>query len=329
MIIFCKHSGQWRSFSGEGGITPLSEQEWNRLKPDIHIVSHRENKLLARCSIWQQSLPEYQGSIPAVIGHFEAKDVDQGHLILEEACRWIKQQGSEHTVGPMNANTWNSYRLITQSNQRPPFFIEPSHPPFYVDSWKAAGFEPMENFHSTEMQPITDREPRLSNAIERQEAAGVRIRNLDLNRYETELKQIYKVASEAFAPNLFYTPIEENDFIELYLPYRDKLDPSLVFIAEQNKQTVGFLFCLPDFNQRLRGESVDTLIFKTIAIYPRRELAGLGQWLMHLGHCRAAEIGCRSVIHALMTPESKVRNLGKDSFDIFRVYTLFKRSLTP
>jgi len=54
---------------------------------------------------------------------------------------------------------------------------------------------------------------------------------------------------------------------------KSTIRPEFVFIAEKAGRVIGLLFAMPDINQQLRGESVDTLIFKTLAI------AALGQHL--------------------------------------------------
>ncbi len=227
----------------------------------------------------------------------------------------------------MDANTWNRYRLVTYSDGRPPFLMEPSHPPFYLKAWQDAGFTPVAEYHSAEAPLSLGPDPRLERTIERLRASGVSLRNLRVDDFEGELHRIHAVAQEAFAANYFYTDIGEDDFIALYAPYRDKLDPRLVFLAEHDDEAVGFLFGIPDFAQALRGETVEAVILKTVAVRQRRDLAGLGLWIVHKGHQRAAELGYRKIIHALVTGQSKLRNLGGETLDVFRKYTLFGQKL--
>ncbi|MDQ8200861.1 hypothetical protein QEH56_22025 [Pelagicoccus enzymogenes] len=309
------------------GITPLSQEEWKRLKPDIHLALIEADHLVSRCSVWQNSLRPEDGKAPAAIGHFEAADSEAGTKILKAACQWLAQRGCQLAVGPMDANTWNKYRLVTYSNGRSPFLLEPSHPTFYVEAWNRAGFEPLVEYHSTEMPPKTEADPRLEKTKSRLQTLGVSIRNLRLDEYERDLGGIYVVSRRAFEPNNFYTPIEEKDFLKIYRPYQDKIDPELVFIAERAGETVGFVFGIPDLSQRVRNETIDTVIYKTIATLPRREFAGLGMWLSHLAHCQAARKGYRKFINALITSQSKLRYAEENETVEFRRYTLFGRLL--
>lgn len=317
----------WATLEDSPNATALSAEEWGRLKPEAHLALHKGPVLVARCSVWRNSLPEWEGSLPAAIGHFEAMNIPAGKHLLAAVLEWLKEQSTASVIGPMDANTWNRYRLVTHSDGRPPFLMEPAHPEFYPAIWENAGFSPVAEYHSAEAPLSLGPDPRLDRTIERLKANGVTIRNLNPADYGAELRRIYAVACEAFATNFFYTDISEDDFIALYAPYREKLDPRLVFLAEQAGEVVGFLFGIPDFAQALRKEPVDTVILKTVAARQRRDLAGLGLWIVHQGHQRAAELGYQKMVHALVTGQSKLRNLGGDTLDVFREYTLFGRKI--
>jgi len=325
----CSDPGQWASLLESREVSGISATEWDRLSPDQHLVLHGGNRLLARCSVWTDTLPEWEGQTPGAIGHFEAVDEESGKEVLEAAVRWLQARGKSLVVGPINRNTWNPYRLVTKSDGRPPFIMEPSHPSFYPDIWKSIGFEPVANYLSAEVPLELPDDPRLERAIRRLRGGGVRIRNLDTKDYENELRRIYSVSCRAFAENFFYTDIGEEDFLTLYAPYRGKLDPGLVFLAEKEGEVVGFLFGIPDLLQAARGEAVDTVVYKTVATLPKRELAGLGLWLSHLGHRAAADLGYRRVIHALITSQSRLGDLKWADVDVFREYSLFAKIHGP
>ncbi len=318
---------QWIPLAGKEGIPALPDTEWHRLSPVHHFVLHENRRILARCSVWTDSLPEWNGKIPGAIGHFEAIDRMSGKEVLEAATQWLKSCGRRYAIGPINANTWNPYRLITRSDGRPPFFMEPDHPAFYTDLWHSLGFEPVAGYLSAEVPLKLREDPRLERTVDRLRKVGIGIRNLDPKHYENELRGIYSVSCRAFAENFFYTRIGEKEFLELYSPYRERLDPRLVFLAEKDGNVVGFLFGVPDLLQAGRGEEVDTVIYKTVATLPKRELAGLGLWLSHMGHGAAADLGYQRVVHALITSQSRLGDLQWDDVDVFREYSLFGKNL--
>ena len=103
--------------------------------------------------------------------------------------------------------------------------------------------------------------------------AGIAIRTFDPGRADAELRRIFALSLAAFSRNFLYTPISEAEFLaqnNAVLPF---VRPELVLLAEKDGALAGFMFALPDVLQARRGEAVDTVILKTIAVHP--------SWLGH------------------------------------------------
>ena len=309
------------------GVHLPPEDEWNRLQPDVLFAVELTGKLQAVCSVWKNSLPIHKGNQPAVIGHFHAADQRTGSAVLEAACEYLRSEEATLVMGPINANTWNPYRLVTESNGRSPFLLEPANPDFYVTAWKASGFTTFAEYQSTIMPPQTEPDPRIFKVEERLHSLGIRIRNIRLDDFEAELRHLYQVSCISFRNNLLFTSISESDFKGSYLPFRDKIRPELVWLAEKGENCVGYIFCIPDYLQTTSGTPIDTVIAKTLAILPNRQYAGLGLLLMQRFHSFAASAGYRHVIHALMARTSQIKHFGKDRSERLRIYTLFSRPL--
>ena len=258
----------------------------------IQVEHNPEGSSRAHCCIWPDSLPKIDGVRPAAIGAFEASDPAAANTLLEKACARIRREGGRLAVGPINGTTWQSYRLVTERGDRPPFVMEPTHPDFYLAAWERAGFRPLAEFHSARMPPQTEGDPRIERVESRLGTLGVRIRNIDTDSFEEDLARIHEVSLVSFSGNFLYTPIPLEGFLDLYRPHRSKIRPEFIWIAEQAGRGVGFCFCLPDLNQAARGEPIDTLVVKTLATLPDRAYAGLGLLLTQSAHRAAAqEIG--------------------------------------
>lgn len=318
---------QLKSLQAADGLVLLPIEEWNRLKPDGHIIVESSGKVVACCSVWKSSLPTLAGEQPAAIGHFQSTDTHSGQAALERACSYLQRSGMKRVVGPINANTWNKYRLVTYSNGRAPFFLEPTNPEHYVKAWKNVGFDTFAEYQSTIMAPQTEIDARLSKVQNRLKDAGVCIRNLNPNDFESELDRMHELSCESFRNNLLYTPIRKDDFVEIYRPFKEKLNTDAVWLAEHDGACVGYLFSVPDYNQLNEAAFVDTLIVKTLAISPQRLYAGLGLLLLHRCHQYAAAKGFRHLIHALMIPNNRMKHFGRESSECLRAYTLLSQNL--
>jgi GNAT superfamily N-acetyltransferase len=103
--------------------------------------------------------------------------------------------------------------------------------------------------------------------------------------------------------------------------------PELILMAELASEPVGFCFSVPDLLQAGRGEVIDTVILKTLAIVRRQQGRGLGVWLFDRTIAAARALGYRRVINALMHEANSSRKLGRPHMQDFRRYTLFARPL--
>jgi hypothetical protein len=172
---------------------------------------------------------------------------------------------------------------------------------------------------------------RVARAARRLTQAGVTIRPFDATEFEAEMRRIYAVASVSFNRNFLYTPIAEAEFIGQYRAMQPYLRPRLVLMAEREGRPVGFLFALPDWAQAQRGQSIDTIVIKTVAVLPLavngRELAGLGNTLVARCHADAASLGYSRAIHALMHDANNSRNLSGRYAQPMRRYVLLAKQL--
>jgi predicted N-acetyltransferase YhbS len=294
---------------------------------DAHLTVSKGNLLTARCSLWWKQTPSLTGQSLGFIGHYAALDFPDAHTLLSEAFQVLKQHDCHQVVGPMDGNTWRHYRFVSEPGLEEPFFLEPQNPPAWPEHFLAAGFEPLATYYSSVNRNLQQSDPRAMRARQRLEANGVSIRTLRQADLMDELKRIYQVSAVSFQFNFLYTPIAEPQFLAQYQSIAPLLDPRFVFIAEHQGQPVGFAFAIPDHAQALRGQTVDTLVLKTVAVLPGRTYAGLGAVLVNLVQEEAYHSGFRRVIHALMHESNQSKNLSAHTAEIFRRYTLYARFL--
>ncbi len=280
-------------------------------------------------SLWWRAVPVLVGERLGVIGHFRAAaDANAASVddTLTAACATLAQAGCTLAVGPMDGNTWRSYRFLTWRGDEPRFAFEPDQPAAWPQWWQEAGFSAYEQYWSALVTRLDGHDPRLDAVAARLTRAGVTIRAIDLATFDQELTRIYAVSAIAFRDNVLYLPLPEAEFLAMYQQVRPLLRPGLSFLAERAGAPVGFVFALPDLEQGRRGVAVDTVVIKTLAVLPGRDLAGLGKLLLESCQQAALAAGFRRAIHALMHAGNASRNLGDEAVEIRR-YTLFARRL--
>jgi len=296
--------------------------------PDAHHdVRDAQGLILAECSLWWRDPLVVDGRTAGLIGHFASIDAAAGRDLLDQACRELRDHGCGLAVGPMDGSTWGNYRFVTGGTGEPPFFLEPDHPPEWPAQWAAAGFAPLARYHSTVTETLNQPDPKADRAAVRLQESGCEIRTLDPARLDDDMKSIHRLSLSAFQNAFLYQPISFNEFAAAQAPLTSLLRPELVLLAERGGETVGFVFALPDLRQARRGQPVDTVIIKTLAVLPGREQAGLGVCLVRRLHRTAKALGYRRVIHALMHEANSSLNILRGTTHPLREYTLFAKAL--
>ena len=292
---------------------------------DGHLLVSANGKIKARCSLWWKETALYEGKPVGAIGHYEANNHTSAKILFALAIKKLYENGVHLAVGPLDGNTWRRYRFITESGIEPAFFLEPDNPPRYVEHFQEAGFKTLAEYFSALALDLTITDPRLPRAERRLQEAGVTIRQLDASHFNQELDAIYELSRLSFQENFLYTPIEQTAFLAQYLPLRNLIDPRLILIAECENKPVGYVFALPDFAQKQRGETMNTVILKTVACLPGRRFAGLGTLLVGRLHSTAHNLGWQRIIHALMHESNNSRNLSGHYAKTMRRYALYAR----
>ena len=126
----------------------------------------------------------------------------------------------------------------------------------------------------------------------------------------------------------FYTPIEENEFIQQYEPYINMIDSDLILIAEKEGKEVGFVFCIPNFNEAKEGKEIKTVILKTIAVNPEYEYLAIGNILLNRISKIAREKGLSEWIFAFMYSNNTSQKMAKrNKADVIREYALYGKEI--
>jgi GNAT superfamily N-acetyltransferase len=321
---------------------PLVPTQLNHGQANRHLTAYRAEHAVARCSLWWSSVPFLQGERIGCIGHYAATDRASAAELLAAATAELAAAGCTLAVGPLDGSTFRAYRFVTQRSYRgearPPFLLEPDNPDTWPADFGAAGFTPWSEYVSA-LAPLSGPDSQLESLTTTLSAQGIQLRGLDpaifdttspdASAFDKELARIYPLVMTAFATNPLFTPTPYVEFAAQYTPVRSFLSPELVVLAERAGELVGFLFALPDFSQAQRGEAVDTVILKTLAVLPSLAGKGLGSLLTAAVHTNAYHLGYRWAIHALMHVENRSRRISAHTAQPFRGYTLFARSLTP
>jgi len=327
--IFAVESADARAhFCSMAGLSTLTPEMVERSHADAHWILDEGDGTYARCSLWWTHAPSVPGQKIGLIGHYAACDAEAAWHLLQFACEELARQGCTLAVGPMDGSTHRRYRLLTERGTEPLFFLEPDNPDDWPEHFTGSGFSPLANYYSALQVGIERTDPHASALAEQFAGEQVAIRTFDAALFDEEVKRIYRVVAASFQRNLLASPIAEEEFLEQNRALQPYVRPELVLLAERADKPVGFVFALPDWLQAQRGEPINTVIVKTLAVHPDYSRRGLATLLTGRLREIAHDLGYTRAIHALMHERNISRHMSEiNRGRIIRRYTLYARNL--
>ena len=296
---------------------------------DRHFVAIGSNLALrARCSVWWRNTPPLHGECIGTIGHYAAADPQAGRAVIRRALARLRSRGCSMAIGPMNGNTWRSYRFVVERGTARPFFLEPSNPDSWPQDFTACGFDPLSWYVSELNLDTAKRQPELGTLRQKMKRLGVQITPIDMTDPDEEMGGIYDVVCESFRNSFLYTPLDRESYRSIYAPMLPKIDPGLMLVAKHEGRVVGFIFAPPDYLQAAHDDDIDTIVIKTVAILPCKIYSGLGRLLIVDLLQNAVESGFTRAISALMQTNNQSQKISCHCAGPMRRYALFARSLT-
>ena len=267
----------------------------------------------ARLTLYRDG-PDWDGRTMTV-GKLKFGSPAEGADILLDVVSLAEAGGAKAVIGPMEGDTWHSYRLVTESDGRPPFLMEPTSGPHDRAAFEAAGFEQVGGYFSATV-PL--------DAVDKSvpENGALEVQAWDGNDPNELFAQVHALSCTAFAGNPFYKPIDMSAFLAMYLPFVPMMKRELILFAHDANGTLqGFLFGMPNYAE---GPDTDTVILKTYASLQK----GAGYLLSSRFYQAARELGYKTAIHALIHDDnlSALRS-ATNGAEVFRRYGLMGRRL--
>lgn len=249
------------------------------------LIAYRDG-LPVSCVIARLAVDTSLDASWGTLGWFESLDDSEAATsLLREAVQWLRKQGVEHVIGPMDGDTWHRYRFSTGPYEEPPFLMEPYNPTYYPRLWEEAGFEPQETYHSKKVENVEPIAEKFKPIYDRVIKRGYKLQPYERSNFDEGLERLYKLSLTIFAGNTLYTDISWDSFRELYLPMKSVLDSRLAWFAKSpSGEDVGFLFALQDFHAA------------AVATQGRSDLLAKIRFLLNKRHAKAINIKSMGVV---------------------------------
>ena len=315
-----------------------------------HFLAEKDDRLVGRISaIVNRAHNEFHAEKTGFWGYFESEnDPETAGALFDRAGAWLKEKGMAKMLGPVNPSLNDPCGLLVDGFKWSPFVLMTYNPATYVKLVEDAGFlKAMDLWayillHSS---LVKDKIERVAAAV--QGRGKVRIRFVDLSRFEDELKTIMEIYNDAWEKNWGFVPMSDEEILFTAKDLKAIVLPEFAYIAEVDGRPVGFAFALPDINHLLkkcRGSlfpfgwysflkfnlrKIPT--FRVVALGVRKDCQHMGigtlfyQRFIEEGlarNCRAAEMSWILETNDLMN-----RPLNQMGAKPYKTYRLYERNL--
>ncbi len=244
--------------------------------------------------------------------------------LITAALTWGKSKGATTAIGPINYNTWFSYRFRTDSSDDRQFAWEPTQPSEYVGYFQELNFKPCEEYSSEGLE-IGKFLETTEAGCQRAKSSGCTFRPFDpLQLLEREIPLVYSISMQIFKESFLFEPISLEAFQRLYVAGASRFDWSLSrFLLDQNGKEVAFHFCFEDVHQ---GERY--VVAKTLGALPEARRFGAGTALLHHSFTEATKKDIPYFVAALVKNGNVSGNYAKKTIKHWHHdYALYQRSL--
>jgi len=190
-------------------------------------------------------------------GFFECDDdTAASRALFQAAGDWLHAQGMTCIRGPANPTLNYECGLLIDGFDTPPFFMMTHNRPWYAHLVEDAGFGKIEDmfafYGKTSMLDGID--PKLATMIEGvKERFGVTLRPLDKSRFAEEVRMFLHIYNESLGGTWGFVPLTPGEVDHMAASLKYLIEPELAIVAEVGGKPVGAVFCLLDYNPRIKA----------------------------------------------------------------------------
>jgi GNAT superfamily N-acetyltransferase len=200
---------------------------------------------------------EFWGEQVGLFGYYESPDDEAAaKLLLETAADWLRMQGMQFMRGPWTfvSQEWG---LVIEGFSPPPTIMAPYNPRYYIEQLEGFGLRKTKDLlcysvSAADGYRIPARILTLTDAVAKR--YGVKVRQVDMRRYDQEVETIVDLSNQSLADNWGYAPVTEAEAQAMARDLKPVIQPKAVVIAEDSGgRPIGFAIALPNVNELLRG----------------------------------------------------------------------------
>lgn len=172
--------------------------------------------------------------------------------LFATAEAWLRERGCRRAQGPFNLSINEEVGLLVDGFDTPPVVMMGHDQPYVAARVEALGYRQIKDVYAYFSPLSHDLPPKVRKLVDRGPPQGVRLRMLDMKRFDEEVGVLTQILNDAWSANWGFTPTTEAETAQLAKSLKLVVDPRLVWFAELDGETAGFIVFLPNVNEAIR-----------------------------------------------------------------------------
>jgi GNAT superfamily N-acetyltransferase len=190
-------------------------------------------------------------------GFFECRDdPEAAHGLFDAARAWLAERGLQKVRGPANPSMSYEVGLLIEGFDSPPTFMMTYNPPYYAPLIESYGFRKAQDLYAYHgrIEMLPRMRDRYEHLVEHMIAEyGIRLRALDRSRFVEDVEEFLNVYNRSLTNTWGFVPMSANEVRHAARGLRHLIVPELAVGAEIDGRLIGAVFCLPDYNPRIKA----------------------------------------------------------------------------
>ncbi|TPG14455.1 N-acetyltransferase [Sphingomonas oligophenolica] len=240
-----------------GLITPEKNGWFSHAKAQLFLADEDGcvvGRISAHIDTLALTMPAVQGFGPGVgqWGLMDAEREDIFQALLARAEEWLRAEGMTRALGPISMSIWEEPGLLIEGHDHAPTIMMGHHKPEYRGWIEAAGYAPIKQLMTYELD-ITQEFPPLVKRIIKSGENNPRIvvREVSKKKFEEEAAIILAILNDAWSDNWGFVPLTPPEIKDVGVKLKPIVFNDLIRIAELDGRPVAFMITLPDLNEAI------------------------------------------------------------------------------
>ncbi len=238
-------------------------------------LAERNGELVGRIAAIKNDLHnQYHNDKVGFFGFFESiNDQNVANELFDTAKEWLKSKNCDAMRGPANPSSNDEYGMLLEGFDDEPRILMPYNPEYYLELCENYGLMKAKDLNAYKLESdrvlSADKIGRIAEAAQRR--SGLKISELNMKNFNSELDKVKYVYNKAWAPNWGFIPMTEPEIDAMAKDLKPLAEPSLVLFGEIEGKLVGFALVLLDYNQIFKSMNGKLLPFGFLKLFTHKK----------------------------------------------------------